>query len=248
MTRLDEAGLSESGPRPVRDAANQRYRLPLWRHLGLVGLVGLAGLTGVVIGGGAGCSGSRPEVDASSGEAVARSGQASRVADSGGARQATDAEQARAQAHIGPLKKALMGGLSGAMTEGGPTQAIEVCRTLAPQVAAELSQDGVEIGRTSHKLRNPENAPRDWVEPILDQYLSSQGESHPQWVELSSDRVGYVEPIGTMGLCLQCHGGEIAPEVREAIAQNYPGDQAVGFAAGDLRGVFWLEMPRLANE
>ena len=208
-------------------------------------------LTGVALGvglsGGIGCSSGQPNSAPAVDVAIASSPTANETATR--ARPATEAEQARAQAHIGPLKKALMGGLSGAMKEGGPTQAIEVCRTLAPKVAAEQSQNGVEVGRTSHKLRNPENEARGWVEPILKGYLATADQSPvPQWVELSTDRVGYVEPIGTMGLCLQCHGTEIAPEVQASISNNYPQDQAVGFAAGDLRGVFWLEMPRLENE
>ena len=37
----------------------------------------------------------------------------------------------------------------------------------APEIAAGLSTDGVRVGRTSHRLRNPANAPRPWMEPVL---------------------------------------------------------------------------------
>ena len=45
--------------------------------------------------------------------------------------------------------------------------------------------------------------------------------------------------------CLQCHGkvDDLAPEVRDVLAKNYPQDRATGFAAGDLRGWFWVEVP-----
>ena len=43
--------------------------------------------------------------------------------------------------------------------------------------------------------------------------------------------------------CLACHGSEVSPEVREAIAARYPGDRATGFAVGDLRGALWVEVP-----
>ena len=44
-------------------------------------------------------------------------------------------------------------------------------------------------------------------------------------------------------LCLTCHGSELAPGVAEQISELYPEDHAIGFEAGDLRGVFWLEFP-----
>lgn len=159
-------------------------------------------------------------------------------------RPATEAETEKANAHIGPLKQQLMGALSEAMQEGGPTQAIEVCRSLAPQIATQLSRDGVEVGRTSHRLRNPSNAARGWVEPALARYLADPAAAAPLSVELGPDRLGYVEPIRTQGLCVQCHGATIDESVRIALAASYPEDEATGFAAGDLRGVFWVEMPR----
>jgi hypothetical protein len=44
---------------------------------------------------------------------------------------------------------------------------------------------------------------------------------------------------------LACHGPEEAlqPEVRAALDQRYPEDRATGYAAGDLRGAFWAEVP-----
>ena len=43
--------------------------------------------------------------------------------------------------------------------------------------------------------------------------------------------------------CLTCHGSSLAPDVAAQISDLYPQDRAVGFEAGDLRGVFWLEFP-----
>ena len=32
--------------------------------------------------------------------------------------------------------------------------------------------------------------------------------------------------------------------VAEAVRTRYPADRATGYAVGDLRGVFWAELPR----
>ena len=52
----------------------------------------------------------------------------------------------------GDLKQALMAGM-----QGGPLNAISVCKDQAPAIAASHSVEGVKIGRTSHRLRNPAN-------------------------------------------------------------------------------------------
>jgi len=42
-----------------------------------------------------------------------------------------------------------------------------------------------------------------------------------------------------------CHGPEdtIPQDVKDAIGEHYPEDQATGFRKGDLRGWFWVEVP-----
>ncbi len=124
----------------------------------------------------------------------------------------------------------------------GPENAIDVCRLDAPRVATEASANGVQVGRTSHRLRNPSNAPSDWQQEAIDHYLSSE-DREPRVVELGNARVGYVEPILTAPLCLTCHGSELGSGVRQALATHYPDDRATGFAAGELRGIFWVTLP-----
>ena len=121
----------------------------------------------------------------------------------------------------------------------GVDEAIAACSTAAPGIAASLSVDGVVMGRSSHKLRNPANAAPDWVALWFESYLA--GQSQPVSVELEDGRHGYVEPIVMQPLCLTCHGQDLQPDVAEKLAQLYPEDQATGFEAGDFRGVFWVE-------
>ena len=123
--------------------------------------------------------------------------------------------------------------------QAGLDEAIATCNTAAPGIAASLSVDGVVMGRSSHKLRNPANAAPDWVALWFERYLA--GQSQPVSVELDDGRHGYIEPIMTQPLCLTCHGQDLQPEVAEKLAQLYPEDQATGFAQGDFRGVFWVE-------
>jgi len=48
--------------------------------------------------------------------------------------------------------------LKAAMKQGGPGNAIQVCKNKAPEIAAEISaKQGWRVARTSLKLRNPHN-------------------------------------------------------------------------------------------
>jgi hypothetical protein len=148
---------------------------------------------------------------------------------------------------INALQGRLFQRLSEELERGGAKAAIPVCRDEAQAMTAQVGlQQGVEVGRTSHRLRNPKNAPRAWVAPYVAQWAGKKlDEVQPVVVDLG-DRVGLLRPIPTAALCTSCHGAtaQIEPEVREVIRQAYPQDQGVGFAEGDLRGVFWAEVPK----
>ena len=144
---------------------------------------------------------------------------------------------------LAPLKKDLKEALVAGMQDG-PLNAVSVCKDQAPAIAASLSVDGVEMGRASHKLRNPANAAPDWVDPVLQSYLADNADRAPAIVSLSDGREGYVEPILLQPLCVTCHGKTLPPNLAARISDEYPEDQATGFEVGDLRGVFWVEYPR----
>ena len=142
------------------------------------------------------------------------------------------------------LKQALIAGM-----QEGPLNAIAVCRIEAPQIADALSNDDLKIGRSSYRLRNPENVAPEWVDDVLSAYLADDSVREPQLVRLEDDRYGYVEPINTAPLCLACHGDSLADDVEAKLKELYPDDQATGFKLDELRGVFWLEYSaRLADE
>ena len=159
-----------------------------------------------------------------------------------GVTRADETSAARGAALLAPfkqeLKQALLAGL-----EDGPENAIGVCKDQAPMIARALSVNGIKVGRSSHRLRNPENAAPDWVSPILAAYVEAESERAPVAVPLAGEHVGYVEPLIMQPQCLVCHGDALAPDIASRISAEYPHDQATGFKVGELRGVFWVEFP-----
>lgn len=136
------------------------------------------------------------------------------------------------------LQQTLVSGL-----KQGPGHAITACQLQAPEIANSLSLEGIVVGRTSDRLRNPANVSPEWVTPIMDAWLATSTEREPQIVALADSRFGYVEPILLKPLCLTCHGSNLVSEVTARIDELYPQDRATGFETGDLRGAFWIEFP-----
>lgn len=159
-----------------------------------------------------------------------------------GCTQSTVDHGARGAGLLAPFKADLKSALLQGM-ETGPAEAISACSSEAPRISRALSTDGIVMGRSSHKLRNPDNAPPAWLEPLLSDYAAGTVDLIPQTVVIEDGRVGYIEPILVQPLCLSCHGEELAAEVSSRIQSLYPDDQATGFKTGDFRGVFWVEFP-----
>jgi len=143
--------------------------------------------------------------------------------------------------------------LAQAMEAGGPTKAIEVCNEKAPAIAAEISRkEGWWVARTSLKLRNRANAPDAWEIAVLEEFevRKAAGENpaeleHGEIVNVDGKKqFRYMKAIPTAERpCLTCHGGQIAPAVTAVLDRRYPGDQARGFKAGDIRGAFTITQP-----
>ena len=136
----------------------------------------------------------------------------------------------------------LQAALQESMASGGPTGAIEVCATLAPQLASDLSRaSGAKVRRTSLRFRNPGNAPDEWEARAL-QHLEATNTTEL----FEPDAYGgarYVKAIPTGGVCLACHGEQLAPDIDSELDKAYPHDRARGFNVGDLRGAFSVYWP-----
>ena len=142
------------------------------------------------------------------------------------------------------LRTQLVAALTQALAQG-PEAAIDACRVEAPRIAERVGAGGVAVGRTSHRLRNPANAPEPWMVPLLDELRAAPSQPGA-WrsVDLGSRGTGYVEPITLQPMCATCHGEAVEPGLLQRIRARYPSDEAVGFRVGELRGMFWAVVPR----
>lgn len=140
-----------------------------------------------------------------------------------------------------PLKMDLMKTLKGQLSAHGPVEALESCHLQAGPITEKYAKKIVGMGRTSHKLRNPKNAPKDWVKPYLSEFVSGK-RKEPVLVKLPNGHQGYLEPIKVKGTCVICHGAKVSADLDKKISKLYPKDEAKGFKVGDFRGLFWLEI------
>ncbi len=140
--------------------------------------------------------------------------------------------------------KTLSSRLKNAMATGGVEAAIEVCSKDAMRLTDSLSKElGVKIKRTSHKVRNLQNAPDEWETKVINYYLEKMQNNEPlePYVEKTNGKWRYAKPIKIKPQCLTCHGNPQG-KVKELIEKYYPDDQATGFKEGDLRGIWSIEM------
>ena len=152
------------------------------------------------------------------------------------------AQRDKALAARDAMFASLKGRLMEVMGSDGPGAAISVCASEAPRIAEQISQaHGLEIGRTSFRLRNTENMPRAWAVQLVDDRVSE-----PTYLT-QDGKLAALLPIRIQTPCLVCHGAEDAmpSPVREALSQHYPDDRATGFKDGDLRGWFSVEVPAI---
>ena len=135
--------------------------------------------------------------------------------------------------------------LKQAMQDGGPVHAVSVCAEAAPSIAKALREEsGWQIKRVSLKARNPNAVPDELERQVLEDFDARRaaGES-PATLTFSAQANGefrFMKAQPTEGLCLACHGSQVAPEVEAVLAKHYPADRARGYQAGDIRGAFSL--------
>src|SRR5512132_750904 len=103
---------------------------------------------------------------------------------------------ARAGAASDALRDQFLKRVTAMLAQGGPMAAMSVCPTEAPRSAKHVGEvHGVEIGRTSFRLRNPASAPRAWAASYVAAGAGKKpDELKPAIVDLG-DRVGVLRPI-----------------------------------------------------
>jgi hypothetical protein len=151
------------------------------------------------------------------------------------------AQKSRAMEAGKALGGRLLGELEEALDSHGPADAVEVCRALAPLIAAEVGMEhSLALGRTSFRLRNSANTPPAWARDSVDAMTPG-----PLHFAGPGGELGMLMPILLQAECTMCHGtdDQRSDEAMDAIRRLYPGDEAVGFSEGDLRGWLWVEVP-----
>jgi hypothetical protein len=163
-----------------------------------------------------------------------------------------DAEVNASRETVQEFMQTLKKELQAAMQEGGPVNAVSVCNLTAPAIASTYSaRNGWDVGRTSLKLRNPDNAPDAWERSVLEDFetrkLAGEDPARMEFYEVVRENgvteLRYMKAIPTAGLCLACHGEQVDSITKARIETLYPEDQALGYQAGDIRGAFTITQP-----
>ena len=150
------------------------------------------------------------------------------------------------QALAADLKKALIA----AMRAGGPVEAVTVCQSIAPSLAAQTSKKyAMEIGRTSLRVRNSDNQADSWESNVLQRFQTRMASGEAIQKLTFSEKVTVaggqqwrmMKAIPTDKICLSCHGSKIAAPVQAVLDQHYPNDMATGYKLGDIRGAFTVK-------
>lgn len=151
----------------------------------------------------------------------------------------------KGQQVAGATFMALSGQLQAALKEGGVPKAIEYCKLAALPLVDSLSElHQADIRRTSVKVRNPQDAPDELERKILDDYARKEAAGEdpvPVVKQIDPLTIAFYAPIRLNEFCLQCHGkvgDTLTEENYEVIKERYPKDEAIGYAAGDLRGMW----------
>lgn len=161
--------------------------------------------------------------------------------------------QQESRAIVGPFMQQLAAENQKAMKEGGPASAIKVCKDIAPMLAGDLSrQHGIKLTRVSLKVRNPLLGMADeWEQKTLKQFEArlAAGEKPEtlEAAEIVSEPAGryfrYMKGIVLQPGCVACHGDAIDDTVKASLAADYPHDQAIGYAPGQVRGGASIRRP-----
>jgi hypothetical protein len=153
----------------------------------------------------------------------------------------------RADLVIVAMQDAVLRELNDALATGGPAGAINFCHLDATTISQRVGkQEGIAAGRTSDRLRSPTNAPRPWAAPLVKAHSGQRARGVEGFAVDLGDKVGVLRPIAERPMCAGCHGpaDRISPAVKTVLADLYPADRATDFKDGDIRGWFWVEIPK----
>ena len=153
---------------------------------------------------------------------------------------------ARADLIIGALNDTFLRELDDGFARGGADVAIRSCHIDTTLTTHLLHRENITAGRTSDRLRSPANRAPKWAEPFVTTWAGRPWAEVPGFAVDLGQRIGVLRPMAEREICANCHGAtdRMSPRVRAILADVYPKDRAVGFREGEIRGWFWVEMPK----
>jgi hypothetical protein len=104
----------------------------------------------------------------------------------------------------------------------------------------------VDFSRTAIGPRDPSNAPDDWeleqletFNFLMDSGLNADTFENAAIVQEGEETVfRWIQPVRMQDTCLVCHGEEIDQRIKLPLAQEYPLDEASGYAEGQIGGAY----------
>ena len=131
------------------------------------------------------------------------------------------------------------------------TTAIAFCTSEAQNITAQVNEklpDNIKVRRTSLNLRNPANKPDATDIRVMKRYKEALKNHSSSATLITTVEEGgatrVYKPLVVSGVCLKCHGENIAPGIASAIKASYPEDNATGLKAGEFRGVIVAEVKK----
>jgi len=151
---------------------------------------------------------------------------------------------------VADAQKILGGTLMKVISDSGLIHAIDYCNLNASGIATGISEKhGKTIYRRTLKARNPENKAKGMEKNMLKvfEFAEEKDAKFKPVVRFdeSDSSVYYYAPIVVQTFCLQCHGTKdngLARTTIEEIFKRYPKDKAFNYEAGDLRGMWVVEL------
>lgn len=152
----------------------------------------------------------------------------------------------RADLAIAEMQSSLLRQLHDKLAQGGPALALGACHIDSAALVRRMGRGGMAAGFTSERPRNPRNAPRPWAAVFVTGHAGRQAKDVDGFAVDLGDRVGVLRPMVEQPVCASCHGPveRMAPAMRELLSERYPNDRAIGFKDGEIRGWFWVEVPK----
>lgn len=163
--------------------------------------------------------------------------------------------QTETQAVVMPFLKQLGAANQQAIADGGHESAVGVCKTIAPQLAGDVSrQTGWKVSRVSLKVRNPLlGTPDAWEQKALQAVEArlAKGEKPETLVvsEVVDEPAGkfyrFMKAIPLQQGCVACHGSseQISDGMKAKLKTEYPNDKATGYSVGQIRGAVSVKRP-----